>query len=218
MKQGKHICNTLKQIRLDIARANDIEYTPTPCNHEGDCMGTCPACENEVRFLEREIARKLAIGKAAIIAGVSLGISGLSAMAGNSASNSPINDLGNNVMMSDSTQRDEIYGLVGQMPLFPGSETELMKFLSDNIVYPAEAVKNKIQGKVVVQIYIDKTGKVGEVKVVRGVHEDLDREAVRVCKLLPDFTPAKQNGEAYGTWYTLPIIFKLTDDTQQETK
>ena len=74
MKRGKHICNTLKQIRLDIARANGIKYAPRECHHEGECAGTCPACESEMRFLEREIARSRSHGKAALIAGVSLGL------------------------------------------------------------------------------------------------------------------------------------------------
>ena len=79
MKHGKHICNTLKAIRLDIARANGIVYAPRECHHEGDCSGTCPACENEMRYLEREIARRRSNGKAALIAGVSLGLMSISA-------------------------------------------------------------------------------------------------------------------------------------------
>ena len=74
MKRGKHICNTLKQIRLEIARANGIKYAPRECHHEGDCTGTCPACESEMRYLEREVARRHSHGKAALIAGVSLGL------------------------------------------------------------------------------------------------------------------------------------------------
>ena len=74
MKHGKHICNALKAIRLDIARANGIKYAPRECHHEGDCSGTCPACESEMRYLEREIARRRANGKVALVAGVSLGL------------------------------------------------------------------------------------------------------------------------------------------------
>ena len=79
MKHGKHICEQLKAIRLDIARANGIKYEPRECHHEGDCSGTCPACESEIRYLEREIARRRSLGKAAIIAGVSLGLMSISA-------------------------------------------------------------------------------------------------------------------------------------------
>lgn len=72
--RGKHICNTLKTIRLDIAHANGIEYAPIECHHKGDCAGTCPACESEIRYLEREIARRRTLGKAALVAGLSLGL------------------------------------------------------------------------------------------------------------------------------------------------
>lgn len=74
MKRGRIICDTLKQIRLDIARANGIKYVPRQCHHEGECAGTCPACESEMRYLEREVARRHSHGKAALIAGVSLGL------------------------------------------------------------------------------------------------------------------------------------------------
>lgn len=77
MRQGKHICETLKGIRLDIARANDIEYHPTECDHKGDCAGTCPACESEVRWLERQLRLRQQLGKAVTIAGLSLGVSTL---------------------------------------------------------------------------------------------------------------------------------------------
>lgn len=83
MKHGKHRCNALKAIRLDIARANGIKYAPRECHHEGDCSGTCPACESEMRYLEREIARRRTNSKAALVAGVSLGLMSFSAMSCN---------------------------------------------------------------------------------------------------------------------------------------
>ena len=62
---------------MDIARANDIEYHPTECDHKGDCAGTCPACESEVRWLERQLRLRQQLGKAVTIAGLSLGVSAL---------------------------------------------------------------------------------------------------------------------------------------------
>lgn len=77
MKKGKKICKQLKQIRLNVARANGIEYTPRECHHEGDCAGTCPACDEELRYLENAISRKCAtIGKVAIV-GISMGLASL---------------------------------------------------------------------------------------------------------------------------------------------
>ncbi len=103
----------------------------------------------------------------------------------------------------------KVFTSVEQMPQFPGGEAALMKYLQSHINYPPMAAENNVQGKVVVQFVVDKTGKVGEVKVVRSVDKDLDREAVRVCKSLPKFTPGRQNGQAVSVWYTLPVTFKL---------
>ena len=104
---------------------------------------------------------------------------------------------------------EEIFKSVEQMPQFPGGEAALMKFLASHINYPPMAAENNVQGKVIVQFVVDKTGKVGEVKVVRNVDKDLDNEAIRVCKALPKFTPGRQNGRPVSVWYTLPIQFKL---------
>ena len=105
--------------------------------------------------------------------------------------------------------KEEVFRSVEQMPQFPGGEAALMKYLQSHINYPPMAAENNVQGRVVVQFVVDKTGKVGEVKVVRSVDKDLDKEAVRVCKSLPKFTPGRQNGQAVSVWYTLPVTFKL---------
>lgn len=77
MKTGKKICESLKQIRLDIAHENGIQYTPNECHHDGDCAGTCPACDAELRYLEQEINRKRSLGKAAVV-GISMGVAAIS--------------------------------------------------------------------------------------------------------------------------------------------
>ena len=105
--------------------------------------------------------------------------------------------------------KEEVFVAVEQMPQFPGGDAELMKFLSKNIKYPTMAMENNIQGRVVVQFVVTKTGAIGEVKVIRSVDRDLDREAIRVCKSLPNFIPGKMNGQAVNVWYTLPVNFKL---------
>lgn len=104
---------------------------------------------------------------------------------------------------------EKVFTAVEQMPQFPGGDGELLKHIQKNLKYPPVAMENNIQGRVVVQFVVTKTGKVGEVKVVRGKDPDLDKEAVRVVKTLPDFIPGKMNGQAVAVWYTLPITFKL---------
>ena len=104
---------------------------------------------------------------------------------------------------------EPIFQAVEQMPQFPGGDEALLKYLSSHINYPPMAAEDGIQGRVIVQFVVDKTGRVGEVKLVRGVDKNLDNEAVRVCKLLPKFTPGRQNGQPVSVWYTLPVTFKL---------
>ena len=97
------------------------------------------------------------------------------------------------------------------MPCFPGGLDELVRFLSTNIQYPAEARQREIEGRVLLRSVIGKTGDVEDVKVMQPVDELLDQEAVRVCKMLPRFQPGVVDGKAVRVWYTLPISFKLTD-------
>nr|WP_289713054.1 energy transducer TonB [uncultured Muribaculum sp.] len=106
-------------------------------------------------------------------------------------------------------EENKVFTAVEQMPQFPGGESALMQYISKNIKYPPVAMENGIQGRVVVQFVVTKTGKIGEVKIARGKDPDLDKEAMRVVKSLPDFIPGKMNGQAVNVWYTLPVTFKL---------
>lgn len=80
MMNGKKICKSLREIRCRIARANDIDYTPAVCTHEGNCSGTCPACESELRYIERQLLRRTATGKKVALAGLALGAASLMPM------------------------------------------------------------------------------------------------------------------------------------------
>ena len=113
------------------------------------------------------------------------------------------------VNTSKPKTKSEPYRSVEQMPQFPGGDAALMKYIESHIQYPANAISNKVEGHVVVQFVVEKTGAIGEVKVVRSVDKDLDREAIRVCKSLPKFAPGRQNGKAVSVWYTLPVTFTL---------
>lgn len=107
-------------------------------------------------------------------------------------------------------EKEEVFSSAAHMPSYPGGEAALMRYLSDHLRYPETAASNNIQGKVIVQFVVTKTGKIGEVKVARSVDKDLDREAVRVCKSLPAFSPGRNAvGDPVNVWYTLPVTFKL---------
>ena len=71
---GKEKCKILKEIRAEIARQNDIEWVVSACTHKGNCRGTCPKCEAEVRKLERELEKRLSLGKTIAVAGIAAGI------------------------------------------------------------------------------------------------------------------------------------------------
>ena len=115
---------------------------------------------------------------------------------------------------------DSVYAFIGsdgvKMPEFPGGEEALMKYIQSHIYYPPMAAKNNIQGKVLVEFVVKKDGSVGRVKVVRSVDKDLDKEAIRVCKLLPKFTPGRKKGIDVDVWYKpLPITFKLPQNNNK---
>lgn len=108
--------------------------------------------------------------------------------------------------------QEEVYMSTENMPVFPGGEAALMMFIRDNISYPPEAEEKNIQGKVIVQFVVDTVGQVGEVKVVRSVDAELDKEAVRVVKTIPRFIPGTRLGKPVNVWYTLPVNFKLNNE------
>jgi TonB family protein len=76
MTHGRKVCNTLKEIRRQIADKNEIAYTTAECHFEGECKGTCPKCEAEVQYLENELHKRTQLGKAVAVAGISLGVAG----------------------------------------------------------------------------------------------------------------------------------------------
>ena len=71
---GRKKCRILKGIRMKIAAANGISYAPHKCSHKGDCKGTCPACEREIRYIESELKKRTHLGKAATVVGTAIGI------------------------------------------------------------------------------------------------------------------------------------------------
>lgn len=117
--------------------------------------------------------------------------------------------IGEQIVVEEKNASDQIFQSVEQMPEFPGGVAELMKYVANNVHYPETARINEIQGRVVVRFVVEKDGSVGDVKVARSKDPDLDREAVRVVKTLPNFVPGKTNGQTVRVWFTLPVSFKL---------
>ena len=120
------------------------------------------------------------------------------------------------VTNESAPQSKKVYRSVDQMPQFPGGEAGLMRYLQSNINYPANAAKNNIGGRVILQFVVEKDGHIGEVKVVRSIDPEIDAEAVRVVKSLPDFIPGRQDGEPVAVWYTIPVSFKVQSEPQPQ--
>jgi TonB family protein len=104
---------------------------------------------------------------------------------------------------------NKVYETVEEMPQFPGGEEAMINFLSQNVHYPETAIKNHIEGRVLVQFVVEKTGEIGDIKIARPVDPELDAEAIRVVKSLPKFIPGRVKGKPVAVWYTLPLSFKL---------
>ena len=102
-----------------------------------------------------------------------------------------------------------VFDVVEQMPQFPGGDAALMEYISKNIKYPVIAEENGIQGRVVCQFVVERDGSVSDVRVVRSVDPALDKEAIRVIKAMPKWTPGRQNGAPVRTKFTLPVTFRL---------
>ena len=247
MYRGKYICKTLKEVRRKIAKANDIVYEPTECRHEGDCLGTCPKCEAEVRYLEQQLDLRRSLGKAVSLVGISVGITAVSSCSlvrplnptagdvmpppdtieevagippapdlqpaqveeGDTVNEEALNSL---VVPTDSLEANIFFGDVQEVqPAFPGGNGALRDYLSRNIVYPEQARKDSVEGRVVVSFVIEKDGSITKPAVVRSLHPLLDAEALRVVAAMPKWSPGMTMGKKVEVKYNLPVSFKLND-------
>ncbi|MCL2329560.1 MAG: energy transducer TonB [Bacteroidetes bacterium] len=269
---GKKTCKILKEIRTQIAEKNDIEYITSECTFQGECKGTCPKCEEEVRYLENELRKRQQLGKVVTIAGISLGVAGSFAACGNSQMQDDAHSapkLGGMtefvdtpkvtiVNFTETANVDTIvpkcnvvkkkkggqelepkdypyyegviidpYPLLGDPitpPIdqseriervpdikaeYPGGMPALMKFLNENINYPQDALDEGASGIVIVEFVIKIDGSIDNVIVVKKVHPSLDKEAIRVVKLMPKWKPGSNNRVAVSSYFQLPVQFKL---------
>lgn len=224
MSRGKQTCRILKAIRQQIARANDVDFITSECHYKGDCLGTCPKCEAEVRYLEEQLRLRQSMGKAVVIAGLSAGLIGLS---GCGSTAHPLVG-GGEILQSEPTEQfksdtpihtekhddseSAIFGAISEvMPQFPGGEGELLRFVAENIKYPEEYCN--AQGRVIVQFLVDKNGNVCTPKIVRSnLPEAFNQEALRIINLFPKFSPGTINGVPVDIRYMVPVRFSAPSD------
>ena len=278
--RGRNICNTLKAIRKQIADANGISYSLEECHFKGECKGTCPKCEQDVRDLEYELHLKQMAGKAIKVAGIAAGLVAMTACSdgkvqriSSDATKSELNKVeepipgdrqlegdisfsdeakyaeeenrkigeipsnprmeitkertsndrkgttskkskkGNTALMqsavdTDSIENSKIFGGVEEMPSFPGGMAALMKYIKDNLRYPEICWEGAAMGRVNVVFIVNEDGSLSDVKVIRSIIPELDKEAIRVVKSMPKWNPAKQNGKAVKMKYVVSVNFR----------
>ena len=114
------------------------------------------------------------------------------------------------VLATDTLEREMVYrDVIDQMPQFPGGFPALARWLGENMTYPPTCYSEGIEGRVVVEFIVDKSGAVRDAKVLKSVHPELDAEALRLVSIMPRWSPYKLNGKAQKNRYTMPVIFKL---------
>ena len=114
------------------------------------------------------------------------------------------------VVKSKDKEAEQPFDVVEEMPKFPGGDAAMMEFLRNTVKYPEEAMKNGIQGRVVIQFIVEKDGSISGAEVIKKVNEQLDAEALRVVGEMPNWTPGKQKGKEVRVKFTLPVTFRLS--------
>ena len=217
MTKGKQTCKILKEIRKQIAEENDIKLVIEECTYQGDCLGTCPKCEAEVRYLERELEKRQRMGKAAVVAGLSVGLLGASQVALAQAPD-PLRLDTTEVVLEGcvvpemgevGNPEHDVYQIVEQMPEFPNGQEALMLYIAKQVKYPAEAKKAGAQGRVFIGFIVEPDGSLSDFKVLRGIGYGCDEEALRVVKSMPKWQPGMHRGKAVRVQYLVPVNFKL---------
>jgi len=109
------------------------------------------------------------------------------------------------------SEEDEnlVFTVVERMPRFPGGDKALINYMQEKIEYPSEALKRGYEGRVLVSFVIEKDGSVSSAEVLRGIVASLDKEALRIIRSMPDWTPGKQRGKTVRVKYTVPVQFRL---------
>jgi len=113
------------------------------------------------------------------------------------------------IIEEEEEEIEQVFVVVEQMPEPPGGMAGLMKYFGKHVRYPIVAQENNIQGRVICQFTVFKDGHIGDIKVVRGVHPSLDKEAIRLLSTMPKWKPGKQQGKAVNCKFTVPVVFKL---------
>lgn len=108
-----------------------------------------------------------------------------------------------------SQKNQKVYDVAEQMPEYPGGMPAMFEFLMENMQYPKDAEKQKVEGRVMVMFVVETDGSISDVKVAKKTFPSLDAEAVRVVQSMPKWTPGRDKGKVVRVQYTLPVSFRL---------
>ena len=106
-------------------------------------------------------------------------------------------------------KNQKVFDVVEQMPEYPGGIQALFEYLSQNVKYPTDAEKQKVEGRVIATFIVETDGSISSIEVVKPAFPSLDAEAIRVLSGMPKWTPGKQSGKEVRVKYTVPINFHL---------
>lgn len=178
MYRGKATCKILKEIRKQIAKENDIAFVTSECKYQGDCLGTCPACEAEVRYLEEELRKRKQLGKTAVVTGVSLGLATtfLGCHFGGNVENPAV------------------------APIYQGDGEDYKKFIQQHFKISPKIKKDLLYTPIIFKFTIEKNGKVGQIFTSSNIldpslqkrwNKRCERAARRAIKAMPRWIPGK---------------------------
>jgi TonB family protein len=122
---------------------------------------------------------------------------------------SPITPSSDDLTITRTEAAELPYATVDIMPVFPGGDSQLLKYISENTAYPDAAKQKNEQGRVIVRFCVTSKGTISQVSVQKSVSPELDKEAIRVVNSLPAFIPGRQDGKPVPVWYMVPITFTL---------
>lgn len=108
-----------------------------------------------------------------------------------------------------SQKNQEVFDVVEQMPEYPGGMQALFQYMADNLKYPKDAMKQQVEGRVLVQFIVETDGSISNAEVIKRVFPSLDEEATRVISAMPKWAPGKQNGKVVRVKFTVPVSFRL---------
>ena len=222
MTRGKLICETLREVRRRIAEANEIRYAPHECTHEGECLGTCPACEAEVRQPERQLQARRRLGRAVIVAGISASLIPTGAMAQSAAESrqsvksEQVDPVAQRIKQQINLD-NQLFGVVEESAQFPGGNEACLKWLSEHIKYPSICREQGVEGRVIVSFVVNKDGSIVDVKTLRSPDENLAKEAERLVKIMPKWKPARQGNKTMRSRFQLPIQFRLGQQSSKQS-